>query len=249
MAAKNIWGNEMPRKAIERSNTNYYHITARSNNRDFFYLPILEVWDIFTEELKKLQLEYKLKIPAFVLMNNHFHLLVLSPNGPIDKIMYFLMKHTTLEIQKRSGRINRVFGGRYKGSIIKSYTYLVNVYKYIYLNPVKAGITTRAEFYPYSTLYFKTKGPAYCPFRLESIIPTHAFDEYEGLDELKWINSDLLDEEYQSIKTGLRKTEFSFAKDNSTGKEIIPIVRAPKKKTQEELWAELLEECGDVIVL
>ncbi len=45
----------MSRKPIERSNENYYHITARSNNREFFYLPTLNVWDIMAERLAKLQ--------------------------------------------------------------------------------------------------------------------------------------------------------------------------------------------------
>ena len=144
----------MPRRPIQRSNVNYYHITARSNNREFFYLPILNVWDIMTERLSKLQNIYQIKIAAFVLMNNHFHLLVLSPNEDIDKIMYFFMKETTLDIQKCTGRINKIFGGRYKGTVIDNYNYLVNVYKYIYRNPVEVSLAVKAEHYPYSTLFF-----------------------------------------------------------------------------------------------
>lgn len=104
----------MPRKPIERSKENYYHITARSNNKEFVYLPIINVWDIMTEKLAKLQNLHQIKIAAFVLMNNHFHLLLLTPNEDIDKIMYVFMKEVTLEIQKCTERINRIFGGRYK---------------------------------------------------------------------------------------------------------------------------------------
>ena len=89
----------MPRKPVERSRNNYYHITARSNNREFFYLPVLNVWDLMTKKLAKLQRDHGIKIAAFVLMNNHFHLLLLTPNEDIDKIMYFFMKEVTLEIQ------------------------------------------------------------------------------------------------------------------------------------------------------
>jgi putative transposase len=71
----------VPRKPIERSRHNYYHITARSNNREFFYLPILNVWDIMSSKLAQLQCEHGIKIAAFVLMNNHFHLLVLTYLG------------------------------------------------------------------------------------------------------------------------------------------------------------------------
>jgi putative transposase len=129
----------MPRKPIERSNENYYHITARSNNKEFFYLPIVNTWDIMTERLAKLQNAYNIKISAFVLMNNHFHLLLLTPREDVDRIMYFFMKEVTLEIQKCTGRINKIFGGRYKGSMITSYGHLVNVYKYIYRNLIEVG--------------------------------------------------------------------------------------------------------------
>lgn len=229
----------MVRKAIERSNKNYYHITARSNNREYFYLPQEIVWNIFMNELDILQSKYRIKIPAFVMMSNHFHLLVLTPDENIDKIMYFFMKRTTLEIQRLSGRINKIYGGRYKGSIIKNFSYLVNVYKYIYLNPVKAKITSKAEFYPYSTLYFKYNSSLKLPIKIEDILPKHAFQNYDNLDELKWINLTFNDTEYDSIKTGLKKSIFDYAKDRASGKRIIPKVNHPKKKTQEELWEEM----------
>ena len=72
------------RKPITRSSKLYYHIYARSNNRDFFYLPQNVVWDIFMEQLHLLQIEFDVKISAFVLMNNHFHLLLLTPKEDID---------------------------------------------------------------------------------------------------------------------------------------------------------------------
>ncbi len=232
----------MSRKPIERSKSDYYHLTARSNNKEFWYLSTLEVWDIFCDELRTLKSKFNLNIAAFVLMDNHFHLLMRSPEEDIDKVMYFFMKNTTLEMQSRSNRINKIFGGRYKGSIIKSYSYMVNVYKYIYRNPVAANITDKSEFYPYSTLYYKHIKKSLAPFRVEEIFPLHAFDEFEDLDELKWINQSFNEEESESIKCGLRKTIFSYKKDNGTGKEIIPIVRAPKKKTQEELWDDMFPE-------
>jgi putative transposase len=73
----------MPRKPIQRSNENYYYITARSNNREFFFLPTPNVWEIMSKRLAELQREFQIKIAAFVLINNHFHLLVLTPTEEI----------------------------------------------------------------------------------------------------------------------------------------------------------------------
>lgn len=231
----------MPRKPIERSNENYYHITARSNNKEFFYLPILNVWDIMTVKLAKLQSTYNIKIAAFVLMNNHFHLLVLTPNEDIDRIMYFFMKDVTLDIQKCTGRINKIFGGRYKGSMISSYGHLVNVYKYIYRNPIEVGLSDKAESYPFSTLFLKINTNMRSPFKLESVLPAHVFDSYEGLDELIWINQTYERREADSIKCGLQKSVFAYEKDKINNRPIEPKVKHPKKKTQDELWNELLE--------
>lgn len=99
----------MPGKPITRSNHNYYHVTARSNNKEFFYISMVNVWEIMTVKLSELQTKHRIKIAAFVLMNNHFHFLVLTPEEDIDRIMYLFMKGVTLEIQRCSGRINKIF--------------------------------------------------------------------------------------------------------------------------------------------
>lgn len=224
----------MPRKPIARSNEHYYHITARSNNREFFYLPIVNVWDIMTKKLARLQEAYKIKIAAFVLMNNHFHLLIFTPHEDIDRIMYFFMKEVTLDIQKSAGRVNKIFGGRYKGSMITSYSYLVNFYKYIYRNPVEVGLSEYAELYPYSTLFHKTQSQGRCPFNVENFFPMNVFDDYEDLNELKWINQKFEMNEAGSIGCGLQKTIFSYEKDRKYNRPIVPIIRHPKKQTHKE---------------
>ena len=229
----------MPRKPIVRSNANYYHITARSNNREFFYLPILNVWDIMSHKLEELQRRFQIKIAAFVLMNNHFHLLVLSPEEDIDKVMYFFMKDVTLEIQRVSGRINKIFGGRYKGCVIDNYRYLINVLKYIYRNPVEVNLCEKAEDYPYSTLFSASKR-ILTPIKVENIVPEHAFDDYEDLNFLTWINQGFDKKESESISIGLSRSVFAYMKDRDTNKAIEPIVRHEKKKTQDELWNDII---------
>jgi putative transposase len=195
-----------------------------------------------TKKLGELQGKYRIKISAFVLMNNHFHLLILTPEEDIDRVMYFFMKEVTCEIQKYTGRINKIFGGIYKGSMIDNYGHLVNVYKYIYRNPIEVGLLDKAEFYPYSTLFFKAHKSFRTPFKIENIFPPHAFDSFEDLDEVKWINQKFEPSEAASIRCGLQKTVFAYERDRNNGKPVEPIVRHPKKKTQEELWDDLLEE-------
>lgn len=177
------------------------------------------VWAIILKELTKIQLEFDLRIAAFVLMGNHFHLLALTPNEPIDRIMYFLMKGVTREMQKRSGRINKIFGGRYKGCLIEDSKYLLNVYKYIYRNPVAAGIVDRAEDYPFSTYYMSETSNL--PFKLDEVIPLNIPSR---IIEAEWINSSYENEEAKSMKWGLSRSRFRYMKMGDMRKFIIPSI-------------------------
>ena len=217
----------MPRKPTVRSNSDFYHVTGRSNNKDFWYLPTVDVWEILCKELELLKSEFNLIILSFVVMDNHFHLLMKTPEEDIDRVMYFFMKKTTLTMQKRSGRINKIYGGRYKGSVIKSDSYLLNVYKYIYRNPVKGGICEKAESYPYSTLYYKQLKEPELPFQMDDFSSHIDFYKFDMSDELKWINQTFTKEESESIQCGLRKSVFSYKKDKGTGKVIVPAFNPP----------------------
>lgn len=209
----------MPRKPIIRSSEHYYHLTGRSNNREHFYLSSEEVWEVMTRELRKLQKEYDLKISAFVLMGNHFHLLALTPKEPIDRIMYFFMKKVTNEMHKKTGRINKIFGGRYKGCVIDNPKYLLNVYKYIYRNPVAAGIVQKAEQYPYSTLFYDLN-ESKLPFALDDVASLNVAESTFVKSE--WINSAFEADEVVSMKWGLSKTRFLYKKERNQRKTISP---------------------------
>lgn len=211
----------MPRKPIIRSSEHYYHLTGRSNNREHFYLSPDEVWEVMTSELRKLQNENDLKISAFVLMGNHFHLLALTPKETIDRIMYFFMKKVTYEMHKKTGRINKIFGGRYKGCLIDDPKYLLNVYKYIYRNPVAAGIVKKAEEYPYSTLFYDLN-ESKPPFTLFDVTPVNI--AASKLVKAEWINSTFDTNEVESMKWGLSKTKFQYKKERNQRKAISPAV-------------------------
>jgi putative transposase len=189
----------MPRKPIVRSNEHYYHLTARSNNKEDFYIRKELMWSIMLSHLRSLQHEHRIQLAAFVLMDNHFHILMLTPEEDIDRIMYFFMKKISTSIRKSTGRINRVFGNRYKGCLILDESHLFNVYKYIYRNPVKAGLCQNIEQYKYSS--WKMTNPK---------VETLFFSSPWSSGELKWLNEGFKDEVSNVIKFSLRKTIFDM---------------------------------------
>jgi putative transposase len=85
-------------------------------------------------------------------MNNHYHLLASTPDKNLPTIMNRLHTEISIAINTSAGHTNHVFGGRYKACEIKNMNYLYNAIKYVYQNPLRAGICKSAEFYPYSTL-------------------------------------------------------------------------------------------------
>lgn len=121
----------MPRKSLPQSKENFYYLTARSFDQDTFYIPKDSVQNLLNSKLNELMKEFEIKVAAVVVEQNKFHLLIQSPNEPIHRIMYFLMRRLTRAIQKRSKRINHVFGGRYKGCLILQDSQLKHIHDYL----------------------------------------------------------------------------------------------------------------------
>lgn len=127
-----------------------YHITARGNERNSIYR---EEWDYqkFLEILSELQQRYDVLIHGYVLMGNHYHLLIETPKGNITKVMHYLNATYTGYFNKKYRRDGHLFQGRYKGLLIEKERYLLSVSRYIHLNPVRAGMSGRPEGYRWSS--------------------------------------------------------------------------------------------------
>lgn len=190
----------MPRPLLIRSEVHPYHVTARCNNKEFFPISLSVVWDIMMEELEYASDKYSLCVHAFVLMGNHYHLLCHTPKKNLDEIMQSFMRRTSVRIKSRSGKINHLWGSPYRWSLIRSQSHYFQVYRYIYQNPLRAGIVDRVEKYPYSTLKD-------VPFLVYSFVPM-SFGGKEG--ELVWLNEKYKDDEREIIQKGLNRGEFDI---------------------------------------
>ena len=196
----------MPRKKLIRTREHVYHVTSRSNNKEWFYIPSNEAWKISLRLLRKSILKFKIDIHAFVLMNNHYHLMVKTPECDIDVFMQYFNRNMSLRINQSTGKINHVFGGPYKWSIINNNKYYLNALKYLYQNPVRAQIVSRVESYPYSTLNECQLG-----FKLK------CYEDHLCLD---WLNQHYLIEDQIRIKNGLRRTHFKPTAEKSSRRHI-----------------------------
>ncbi len=152
---------------------------------------------------------YGVEIHAFVLMNNHFHLMVSTPKLNLSEAMCFFMREITRSLNRETGRINQAFGGPHFRCIVESPIYYLHCYKYIYYNPVKAGLSESCESYPYSSLHFLL-GQSKATF-------STAYDDtlFASLKQtLEWLNRPVDDQAWSSVELALAKSKFKLAKIN-----------------------------------
>lgn len=142
----------MPRKKLIYTHEFPYHIVARSNNKEWFYIDKNTLWKIFISNLNELSVRYSFQIHSFVLMDNHYHMLATtSSDYNLGFIMQRLQQSVSKTVNGLTGRTNHLFGGPYKASLITNSSYFMKCLSYVLQNPVQAGITKNIEQYHYSS--------------------------------------------------------------------------------------------------
>lgn len=173
----------MPRKNLIRTSEFPYHISTRSNNKEWFYIPTMDVWRYLKKHLSTGSKIFEVEVEAFVLMSNHYHLLITTPKANIDLFMQHLNKNLSKSISRQADRINRIFGASYRWNLIQKESYYMNVLRYIYQNPLRAGLVSRCEEYQFSNLKEKDFNKRW----------------------LDWFNYQISEKEYEDTKRNLRK--------------------------------------------
>ncbi len=182
-----------------------YNISARCTNREWFKIPIDDVWTIICEELYMITVLYGIRIHSLVLMGNHFHMIVSTPYANISTAMKQFMERTSKRLGEKSKRINQIWGARYHKTILTSQASFMNAYKYNYFNPVKAGIVHQCEDYPYSSLHgLLGKQRLVVPI-VEDI---HLFSNPDSI--LQWLNKTPLKDQLKAVRAALRKPSFKY---------------------------------------
>lgn len=137
-----------PRIAFENA---FYHVF----NRGVAKMPIFranEDYHYFLHVLSKLKIkkQFDHDIYAYVLMPNHFHLLIQTKKIPISKIMSSLLTSYSMYFNRKYHRVGILFQNRFKSKLCDRDTYFLGASRYIFLNPVAAGIVKRPEDYLWS---------------------------------------------------------------------------------------------------
>ena len=123
-----------------------YHVAARGNERKRIYFTKRDYLK-FREYIKDAQEKYGCLLHVYVFMTNHYHMILETPQANISKVMHFINGSYTNYINKKRDRSGHLFQGRYKAILIDKDNYLLELSRYIHLNPVRANIVERPEEY------------------------------------------------------------------------------------------------------
>jgi len=218
----------MPRKTFIHTPLFPYHVTARVNNREIFPADLSFVWKTLTNELFLQEKLHGCRIHAFVLMPNHFHLLISATQTPISKVMQELLSAATRIINTRARRTGHLFGGRYHWSVINDPLYYAHALKYVYRNPVKAGLSESVASYRFSTLP-GLLGEIFLPVVIHPVSDPIGRLVPPNLGALEdWLNRAHKKEENEAIRKALGRKEFRLPISKNGRKPLhLPGIDAP----------------------
>ena len=138
-----------------------YHVTARGNARQDIFIDD-EDRHLFLGVLERVVSRFHLLLHAYCLMDNHFHLVLETPEANLSQSMRQLNGVYTQAFNRRHGRVGHVLQGRFKAILVDRDSYLLELCRYVVLNPVRARSTRKPDTYPWSS-YRASAGLAPAP--------------------------------------------------------------------------------------
>ena len=133
-----------------------YHVTSRGNGRADIYIND-EDRKAFLEVLGDVVERFNWICHAYCLMSNHFHLLIETPDANLSRGMRHLNGVYTQGFNRHHGRVGHVLQGRFKSILVEKGSHLLELARYVVLNPVRAKMVRSAKDWKWSS-YRATAG-------------------------------------------------------------------------------------------
>lgn len=191
-----------------------YHVLSRGNGRqDIFYTK--DDRKLFIDLLKEMAERYNVEVHAFVLMSNHYHLLLKTTEANLSRAMQWFGTIYTRRFNVKNRTCGHLFQGRFKSIIVENDAYFLRLSCYIHRNPLRAGIVDRLSDYRWSSyLYYAygKKSPAW--LTTKSILDQLSGDDQHKAYRIKVQNySDEKGCVWEDVKHGLIFGSQDFVRD------------------------------------
>ena len=128
----------------------WYHVMNRGRRREKIFEAEEDYWS-FVDLLKELDEVFNVRIAAYCLMSNHYHILIQTPDANLSRSMRHLNGVYTQRYNKRHSCDGQLFKGRYKSIVVESDSYVLELIRYIHRNPLEIGLVDNLQKYQWST--------------------------------------------------------------------------------------------------
>jgi len=155
----------MPRRPRIQFEGALYHVTTRGNNQKLIYLDDRDR-ELFLSLVTDTVRKRGWLCHSFCLMGNHYHLLIETPGADLADGMWWLNGQYARAFNARHGRKGHLFERRYNPVLVLRDAHLLEVCRYVVLNPVRAGLCETADEWKWSSFH-ATAGVAPPPPFLE----------------------------------------------------------------------------------
>lgn len=169
-----------------------YHVILRGNARQEIFFANQDRFRFYLLMQEGVE-RYGYRIHAFCLMANHVHLAIQVGDVPLWRIMQNLCFRYTRWVNRQQGRVGHLFQGRYKAVLVDADSYLLELTRYIHLNPLRAGLVKKLEKYPWSS---------------------HL--AYLGDEKFPWLTTDWVLSQFSSRQSRARREYRKFVNDGKS---------------------------------
>jgi putative transposase len=128
----------------------WYHIMNRGRRGESVFLEAGS-YTAFVDLIKETAEMWKVRVAAYCLLPNHYHLLIQTPEGNLSRCMRHLDGVYTQRFNRYYQCDGPLFRGRYKSILVDADSYLLELVRYIHRNPLEAGMVDKLQKYPWSS--------------------------------------------------------------------------------------------------
>ena len=128
----------------------WYHVMNRGRRAEIIFRGKKDYF-AFIDLLKETVDLWNMRVSAYCLLSNHYHLLAQTPDANLSRCMRHIDGVYTQRFNRSHHVDGQLFRGRYKAILIDADTYLLELIRYIHRNPIESGLVKHLEKYPWST--------------------------------------------------------------------------------------------------
>ena len=220
-----------------------YHVTVRGNERRTIFRADADRVR-FLEKLAGKVEEHHIRLYAYVLMPNHFHLLLETPRANLSRFMQEFNTAYTVYFNRRHERTGHLFAGRYKARLVEGDPYLLRLTRYIHLNPVCTDAMREQSFEEKRRFLHAYRWSSYRSY--VGIVRRESWVDYGPLMELVAAGSRDREQEYQQfVEAGLAQSDAELQTVMSRSSKAIGSEEFCRRA--EESYRELAGSQGQVL--